>query len=126
MPKEDLDRFKISEREILSGSLVKPGGRTDSRWVDFMEFQITRANEYFAAAEAGVGLLHPSARLPVWSALIIYREILDRIRANGYDNLTRRAYVPKWKKFALLPLAYAKAATPPPQQQQLVVPADRR
>lgn len=46
------------------------------------------------------------------SALILYRQILDAIEANDYDNFTKRAYVPKWRKFALLPVAAAKAALP--------------
>ena len=42
----------------------------------------------------------------------MYRQILDAIEANDYDNFTKRAYVPKWRKFALLPVAAAKAALP--------------
>jgi phytoene synthase len=41
------------------------------------------------------------------------RQILDAIERNGYDNFTRRAYVPKWRKYASLPLAYARARMPP-------------
>ena len=44
--------------------------------------------------------------LQVWSALILYRQILDSIEANGYDNFTQRAYVPKWKKLRSLPVSY--------------------
>ena len=40
------------------------------------------------------------------------RQILDSIERNGYNNFTQRAYVPKWRKFASLPLAYARAVNP--------------
>lgn len=46
------------------------------------------------------------------SALILYRQILDAIEANDYDNFSRRAYVPKVKKLASLPVAFARAVMP--------------
>jgi phytoene synthase len=46
------------------------------------------------------------------SALILYRQILDGIEANGYNNFTQRAYVPKWKKFLSLPKAFIAANMP--------------
>lgn len=116
VPLEDLERFRISEREILdptsSGLLNADTGRTDERWQAFMAFQIARARACFADAEAGVDNLDPNARWPVWSALILYRQILDAIEANGYNNFSKRAYVPKWRKFVSLPMAFAKARRP--------------
>ena len=46
------------------------------------------------------------------SALILYRQILDGIEKNGYNNFTQRAYVPKWKKFLSLPQAFMAAKAP--------------
>eukprot|EP00891_Asterochloris_glomerata_P008478 jgi/Astpho2/8478/Aster-05523 len=60
-------------------------------------------------AEAGVDFLDKDARWPVWSALILYRQILDGIEKNGYNNFSKRAYVPKWKKLASLPFAAVRA-----------------
>ena len=48
-------------------------GRIDDRWQRFMKFQIARARQCFADAEAGVDNLDADARWPVWSALILYR-----------------------------------------------------
>ena len=113
VPLEDLDRFGIAESEVVSGSLVKvsPNGKSqvDPRWKRFMAFQIARARDCFADAEAGIGSLDADARWPVWSALILYRQILDSIEANDYDNFTKRAYVTKWRKYASLPAALMKA-----------------
>lgn len=47
--------------------------------------------------------------LQVWSSLILYRKILDAIEDNDYDNLTKRAYVGRAKKFLTLPLAYTRS-----------------
>lgn len=106
-------QFGIQETELLGGAnrLIK-NGQVDERWQEFMKFQIARARSIFEDAEAGVDLLDQKARWPVWSALILYRQILDAIEANGYNNFNRRAYVPKWRKMASLPQALAKAALP--------------
>lgn len=119
VPSDELEAFGISERDVVNGLHAPTTGKMDDRWRRFMAFQIARAREVFEEAEAGVNLLQQSARWPVWSALILYRQILDSIEANDYDNFTRRAYVPKWRKFASLPAAFARAALP-------VVPAAER
>lgn len=106
---QELRQFGLTETGVLNFEYVAADGSVDPRWKDFMRFQIKRARQCFAAAEEGVGDLHKSARWPVWSALILYRMILDRIEENGYDNFTKRAYVPKWQKLACLPAAFAKA-----------------
>lgn len=51
--------------------------------------------------------------LQVWSSLILYRKILDAIEDNDYDNLTKRAYVGRTKKFFTLPLAYTRSLSNP-------------
>lgn len=51
--------------------------------------------------------------LQVWASLLLYRQILDEIEANDYNNFTRRAYVSKPKKIIALPIAYAKSLVPP-------------
>ena len=110
IPLDELAEFGIDESEIVRGGLYSPvTGKVDDRWKAFMKFQIARAREVFAEAEAGVNCLHADARWPVWSALDVYRNILDAIEENGYDNFSQRAYVPKMKKLMMLPTAYMKA-----------------
>ncbi|KAK9812451.1 hypothetical protein WJX73_000721 [Symbiochloris irregularis] len=127
VPTDELERFGISEREALNGMFAQHSGKIDDRWVRFMKFQISRARAYFADAGSGVDALHRDARWPVWSALILYRQILDAIEKNGYDNFTQRAYVRKWRKYVSLPLAYARAKFPPvttpPHKQSPTEPA---
>jgi len=77
-----------------------------------MKFQISRARDIFTEAEEGVNLLSQDARYPVWSALIIYSQILDAIEKNEYNNFTKRAYVPKLKKLSSLPYALMRASIP--------------
>lgn len=51
--------------------------------------------------------------LQVWASLLLYRQILDEIEANDYNNFTRRAYVSKAKKLLFLPMAFARSMVPP-------------
>ena len=111
VPLEDLRRFGITEQEVLRGMFSPSTGQVDDRWKAFMKFQIERAREVFKDAEDGVNCLHKDARWPVWSALDVYRNILDAIEANGYNNFNQRAYVPKAQKFLMLPQSYIKAQT---------------
>eukprot|EP01023_Acetabularia_acetabulum_P041637 TRINITY_DN4065_c0_g2_i1.p1 TRINITY_DN4065_c0_g2~~TRINITY_DN4065_c0_g2_i1.p1 ORF type:complete len:416 (-),score=78.01 TRINITY_DN4065_c0_g2_i1:1344-2591(-) len=112
VPLDELEQFGLCEEDLRKG-LVNKSGKVDDRWVAFMKFQIERAREYFRIAEIGVYGLQEKARWPVWAALDIYRQILDYIEENGYDNFNKRAYVPKSKKILSLPNTYFKARDAP-------------
>jgi 15-cis-phytoene synthase len=102
LPLEDLARFNYREADLLAGVV-------DDRWRSLMQFQIQRARDYFASAEAGISLLTPDARFPVWAALMSYRKILTAIEQNGYDVFSQRAYVSAVGKLMCLPIAKLRA-----------------
>ncbi|KAI5073391.1 hypothetical protein GOP47_0011404 [Adiantum capillus-veneris] len=107
LPRDELAQFGISESDVFSG-------RVTDKWRAFMKNQIKRARMFFDISEQGVGELDKDSRWPVWASLTLYRQILDSIEANDYNNFTKRAYVGKWKKFLSLPVAYVRAIAPPP------------
>ncbi|CAL1373172.1 unnamed protein product [Linum trigynum] len=107
LPQEELAQFGLSDRDVMSGKV------TDG-WRELMKAQITRARSYFNLAEEGASHLDDASRWPVWTALLVYRSILDEIEENDYDNLNKRAYVGKGKKLLMLPLAYTRAQSRPP------------
>ncbi|MEL6935117.1 MAG: squalene/phytoene synthase family protein, partial [Cyanobacteria bacterium J06607_17] len=74
-----------------------------------MRFQIQRALKFYRQAEGGISVLSPDARWPVWSALMLYRKILDVIAENQYDVFNRRAFVPTVRKLLCLPPALLRA-----------------
>ena len=47
--------------------------------------------------------LAPAARLPVLAAAEIYGALLVKVRENGYDNHTKRAYTTTGEKLGALP-----------------------
>ncbi|MGK7899906.1 MAG: 15-cis-phytoene synthase CrtB [Hormoscilla sp.] len=102
LPEEDLARFNYTEKDLLNGVV-------DERWRQFMQFQIERAREFFTQAETGLRFLIPDAKWPVWSALMLYQQILDAIERNQYDVFSKRAYVSTPRKFLSLPVAWLRA-----------------
>ena len=99
LPREDMDRFGVTEEQIYEK-------RLDDNFVRMMKFQIQRARDYYARARRGVFMLAPESRLPVQLSLDAYGRILDKIEANGYDSLTMRAYVDKWEKASIIPASW--------------------
>lgn len=99
LPQDDLKRFGVTEEQIFAQ-------RLDDNYVAFMKFQIERARMYYDRALRGVPMLSPESRLPVQSSLDCYGKILDKIEENGYDNLTKRAYVSKQEKLVTIPFSW--------------------
>jgi phytoene synthase len=102
LPLEDLQLFNYSESDLMNGVV-------DERWRALMRFQIERALKFYREAEQGISLLNPDARWPVWSALMLYRKILDVIVENQYDVFNHRAFVPTLRKLLCLPPALIRA-----------------
>lgn len=106
LPQDELAQAGLSDDDIFAGKVT-------DKWRYFMKKQITRARKFFDDAEKGVTELSSASRWPVWASLLLYRQILDEIEVNDYNNFTRRAYVNKPKKILALPIAYAKSLVPP-------------
>ncbi|XP_078428718.1 phytoene synthase 2, chloroplastic-like [Wolffia australiana] len=106
LPQDELAQAGLSNEDIFQGKVT-------DKWRNFMKGQIKRARMFFDQAEIGISELSPASRWPVWASLIIYRQILDAIEANDYDNFSKRAYVGKAKKFLSLPAAYARSLSRP-------------
>eukprot|EP00252_Welwitschia_mirabilis_P013120 TRINITY_DN289_c0_g1_i2.p1 TRINITY_DN289_c0_g1~~TRINITY_DN289_c0_g1_i2.p1 ORF type:complete len:129 (-),score=22.50 TRINITY_DN289_c0_g1_i2:252-638(-) len=100
LPQEELQGYGISDDDIMSGDVTE-------NWKCFMEYQIRRARKYFDEARKGVTELDKASRWPVWCSMLLYRQILDVIERNKFDNFTKRAYVGKLKK--LKTLAYTRS-----------------
>lgn len=99
LPRDDMEKFGVTEAQIFAQ-------RLDDNYIAMMKFQISRARMYYERAKRGVEMLSPQSRFAVQSALDCYGTILDKIEENGYDNLTKRAYVGKWEKLAMLPFSW--------------------
>nr|CAD1830656.1 unnamed protein product [Ananas comosus var. bracteatus] len=106
LPQDELAQYGLSDEDIFNG-------RVNDKWRGFMRSQIERARMFFQEAEKGVTELSQASRWPVWASLLLYRQILDEIEANDYNNFTKTAYVSKAKKLMALPIAYGRSLIPP-------------
>lgn len=97
LPLEDLERFGVREDDILAGV------RSES-FQALMCWEIARAEALYQASWPGIAMLHRDGQMAVAAAALLYRAILPKIAANGYDVFTRRACVPRREKLLLLPV----------------------
>jgi len=99
LPKEDLDRFGVTEQDLFDYSLNK-------QVTDLLRFEINRTRRYYNRSDKGIQLLSADSRLPVYLARQNYSRILDKIEANDYNVFDHRAYLNATEKLFILPQAY--------------------
>jgi phytoene synthase len=93
LPLEDMELFGVSEGDLRAG-------RITPAFVDLMEFEMARTEEYYRHAAQGVPRL-AAGRWGVMAALEVYRAIHAGIRRNGYDVFSKRATTSKAQKLGL-------------------------
>lgn len=98
LPLEDLDRFNVTEEEILNRE-------QSDRFDALIKFQIERARMYYNRADRGIPMLHKDSRLPVLLARENYSRILNKIEESGYNVFHQRAYLSSGEKLSILPKA---------------------
>ncbi|MEM1093523.1 MAG: phytoene/squalene synthase family protein [Bacteroidota bacterium] len=69
---------------------------------DMMERMMVAAERYFDACQPGIDALPKRVRGAIRGAARMYRGILNEVRANDYDNLTKRSYVSFARKVGVL------------------------
>lgn len=104
LPKDELVKFGVSEKDIFEGKIT-------DEFIDLMRFQISRAREYYVKADLGIKMLSKDSRLPVYLAWYNYGRILDKIEENDYDVFQERAYLNNLEKFSILPRILVKMRT---------------
>jgi phytoene synthase len=83
LPEEDLMRFGLARDDFGRGC-------RDERLERLMEFEISRAREYYTRAGALAGYLDPAGKPILETMLRIYGGLLDEIERRRYDVFTRR------------------------------------
>ena len=83
-------------REALVNGRRAPGYR------DLLERAMSVAEQHYRDSYDGVAALPFRTRVGIRAAARMYREILNEVRANEYDNLNRRAYVSLGRKLLLV------------------------
>lgn len=94
-PSEDLVRFGVQPAD-LRGTTLTPALR------NLLEFEATRAREYYDESAPLVDLIHPGSRASLRALIGIYSRLLDKIVASNYDVMSRRVRVPAAEKMWIL------------------------
>ncbi len=102
IPIEDMNRFGVTEKHIKDR-------RVDDAWRALMRYEIHRTRELYKRGLMGIPLLHQRGRRAVYAAMLIYKEILEKIEKNNYDIFTKRITVsPIRKTMILLKVLWSK------------------
>lgn len=102
LPQEDLDKFGITEKQILAKEI-------DENFIELMKFEIARARKYYTESEKGIPMLNKDVRFTVLLALRIYSRILDEIERQNYDVFKQRAFTTKTQKLLSIPKIWLEA-----------------
>ena len=102
LPLEDLKRFGVSVEDLLER-------RGSGALRDLLRFEEARARDYYVAAHEALGMLHPSSRECVATALGLYSGILDSLAASGYQVFGVRHGLNKLHALRMALPAYRRA-----------------
>ena len=95
LPAEWMQAHGVSRKALANGQ--RPDGHST-----LLERTMTLAEERYRQSYEGVAALPFRTRVGIRAAARMYREILNEVRANDYDNLDRRAYVSFTRKLLLV------------------------
>ncbi|HLT46499.1 MAG TPA: phytoene/squalene synthase family protein [Rubricoccaceae bacterium] len=99
LPHEALAAHGLTPEDLLGDA---PAGGPKAAYAALVESVAAQAEGLYDRAEAGIAALPGSVRTGIRAAARMYREILNEVRAAGYDNLGRRAVVPLGRKLRLV------------------------
>lgn len=100
IPLEDLSRFKVTEDEILRGVY-------SSNFVQLMDFEAKRAQEFYDLAQSALASEDRSTLLTAEAMRLIYGALLERIVKSNYRVLDRRHSLSAPHKLFLVGRAWA-------------------
>ena len=100
LPEEDLQRFGRSPAELDPARLKNGFAAADFRPV--LEFEAQRARELYRAAEQQLRLFDEDSRPALWVLVEIFRRLLVKIAARGYDVFTGKVRLSRREKLSVL------------------------
>jgi len=102
---DDLDRVYLPSRWLDTHEVPEEdlrAARITNGYPTLLEEAMETAEKYYQESFDGVAALPFRSRYGIRSAARMYREIMNEVRANDYDNLSQRAYVPFRRKLSLM------------------------
>ncbi|MSQ24724.1 MAG: squalene synthase HpnC [Dehalococcoidia bacterium] len=100
IPLEDFPQSGYTPEELAAGVV-------NQHYRDLMRFEVERARALFRDGAGLPGMVDPALRIDLRLFTLGGMSVLDAIRAQGYDTLTRRPKVSRARKLRLLAGAFA-------------------
>ena len=91
IPKEVMDKFNYSSLDLASNSI-------NNNFIELWEYEANIAEELYKETYKKINLFDKDSRAAVILSSRLYKEILNSVRKNNYDCLTKRNYVGIYKK----------------------------
>jgi len=99
LPREEYERFGVTEQEILDGVW-------SSRMHDLIRFQVERADALYDSADIGIPYLDVDSRLTVQLMSTNYRKILRVVEGMDHNVFRGRASTSTLQKILSIPVAW--------------------
>jgi 15-cis-phytoene synthase len=91
LPQEDLRRFSYASEQLLRGE-------TNAQFLELMQFEIVRAEQFYSAANALEPLLQTDGQRVFRAMTATYRAVLAKIKRRPTDVFLRRMRLSPWEK----------------------------
>ena len=104
LPTEDLDRFGVGANALANGNaaaILRP----------VLEFEAQRARELYRSADELVPLVDDDSQPALWTLVEVYRRLLERIAARGYDVFSDRVRLSTFEKVGILAKGFVRRLT---------------
>jgi len=109
IPREEFSRFGCSEAD-LAVEVARTGGVQSDAIRRLLEFQATRARDYYTRADAALPAVDARRLVAARIMGAIYRRILTRIERARYDVFTRVIRVPRPQRALIAAGVWARTA----------------
>ncbi len=104
LPSEDLQRFGVEAIALTNGNAA-------TAFRPVLEFEAQRARDYYRSAEELLPLIDDDSQPALWTLVEIYRRLLERIAARGYDVFTERVRLTAAEKVLVLAKGFVRRLT---------------
>jgi 15-cis-phytoene synthase len=109
LPQDDLVRFQRSAEDFTAAKLNN--GFEAERLRPVLELEAHRAREFYRAADDLVPLVDEDCRAALWVLVEIYRRLLEKIAARGYDVFREKVRLSTAEKLAVMSKGFWRRLT---------------
>jgi 15-cis-phytoene synthase len=104
LPSEDLRRFGVEASALNNGNAA-------TAFRPVLEFEAERARELYHSADELLPMIDDDSQPALWTLVEIYRRLLDRIEARGYDVFSERVKLSTGEKVGILAKGFVRRLT---------------